>query len=175
MSVCRSVRNHFTFFMIFGHNCSSPITRDCAFVYTNLFVCMCMSQVCFCQSFSIGVCLCDTNTAISVCVSVLVIQCARLSQSLGVCAEWVSSNSGLLSVHLSMHVSVIQCVSVSVIQCVSVIRCVSVLVIQCVFLSQSFRTCVGKSPFHTLGVCASFQSLSVCFSCNLSFRHYMQG
>ena len=23
--------------MIFGHNCSCPITRDCAFVYTNLF------------------------------------------------------------------------------------------------------------------------------------------
>ena len=38
LSVGRSVRNHFIFFMIFGHNCSCPITRDCAFVYTNLFL-----------------------------------------------------------------------------------------------------------------------------------------
>ena len=28
---------NFIFLMIFGHNCSCPITRDCAFVYTNLF------------------------------------------------------------------------------------------------------------------------------------------
>ena len=27
----------FHFFHDFGHNCSCPITRDCAFVYTNLF------------------------------------------------------------------------------------------------------------------------------------------
>ena len=32
----QNVQN-FIFFMIFGHNCSCPITRDCAFVYTNLF------------------------------------------------------------------------------------------------------------------------------------------
>ena len=36
-SIGRSVGNHFTFFMIFGHNCSWPITRDCSVVYTNLF------------------------------------------------------------------------------------------------------------------------------------------
>ena len=39
--IFKNVKNvqNFFFFMIFGHNCSCPITRDCAFVYTNLFVC----------------------------------------------------------------------------------------------------------------------------------------
>ena len=44
-SLCRSVgpkslhlSEITSLFMIFGHNCSCPITRDCSVVYTNLFV-----------------------------------------------------------------------------------------------------------------------------------------
>ena len=38
--IFKNVQNvqNFIVFMIFGHNCSCPITRDCAFVYTNLLI-----------------------------------------------------------------------------------------------------------------------------------------
>ena len=66
---------NFIFFVIFGRNCSCPITRDCAFVYTNLFGPIVCLSIYYASSLVFPkICKCDkvsrdkkANDAFSIC------------------------------------------------------------------------------------------------------------